>query len=193
MALTPEQIGRISRPYGESSIQGFDHILAFAQAIEAEVRKQGASHAQAGAVPLTDEQIKALMRARHTAMLMTCKARVPECGEFSAIAQDLDWLCESLGTKGGQPAQAAEPVAWKHDCAALLTNDVELWIDACPHCGKPRNAPQPVAREPLAGEQIDRAITELDLDYLADAHATNRAVLRKLCQHANGIKGGPHG
>ena len=39
MALTPEQIGRISRPYGESSIQGFDHILAFAQAIEAEVRK----------------------------------------------------------------------------------------------------------------------------------------------------------
>ena len=40
MALTPEQIGRISRPYGESSIQGFDHILAFAQTIEAEVRKR---------------------------------------------------------------------------------------------------------------------------------------------------------
>ena len=40
-------------------------------------------------------------------------------------------------------------VAWKHDCAALLTNDVELWIDACPHCGKPRNAPQPVEREPI--------------------------------------------
>ena len=43
----------------------------------------------------------------------------------------------------GQPAHSGEPVAWKHDCAALLTNDVELWIDACPHCGKPRNAPQP--------------------------------------------------
>lgn len=40
MALTPEQIGLISRPYGESSIQGFDHILAFARAIEAEVRKE---------------------------------------------------------------------------------------------------------------------------------------------------------
>ena len=37
-----------------------------------------------------------------TAMLMTCKARVPECGEFAAIAQDLDWLCESFGIKGGQ-------------------------------------------------------------------------------------------
>ena len=36
---------------------------------------------------------------------------------------------------------STEPVAWKHDCAALLTNDVELWIDNCPHCGKPRSAP----------------------------------------------------
>ena len=57
---------------------------------------------QAGAVPLTDEQTKALMQAHRTAMLMTCKARVPECGEFAAIAQDLDWLCESFGIKGGQ-------------------------------------------------------------------------------------------
>ena len=60
------------------------------------------SQAQAGAVPLTDEQTKALMQAHRTAMLMTCKARVPECGEFAAIAQDLDWLCESFGIKGGQ-------------------------------------------------------------------------------------------
>ena len=60
------------------------------------------THAQAGAVPLTDEQIKALMQAHRTAMLMTCKARAPECGEFAAIAQDLDWLCESFGIKGVQ-------------------------------------------------------------------------------------------
>ena len=57
---------------------------------------------QAGAVPLTDEQIRALMQAHRTAMLMTCKARAPECGEFAAIAQDLDWLCESFGIKGCQ-------------------------------------------------------------------------------------------
>ena len=60
------------------------------------------TQAQAGAVPLTDEQIKALMQAHRTAMLMTCKAKVPERGEFAAIAQDLDWLCESFGIKGGQ-------------------------------------------------------------------------------------------
>ena len=52
--------------------------------------------------PLTDEQIKALMQAHRTAMLMACKARVPECGDFATIAQNLDWLCESLGIKGGQ-------------------------------------------------------------------------------------------
>ncbi len=39
-----------------------------------------------------------------------------------------------------QPASPVQdPVAWKHDCAALLQNDVELWIDRCPHCGKPSN------------------------------------------------------
>lgn len=45
-----------------------------------------------------------------------------------------------------EPAQAV-PVAWKHDCAALLTNNVELWIDACPHCGKPRSAPPAIDDE----------------------------------------------
>ena len=54
-------------------------------------------------------------------------------------------------------------------------------------------AHQPVTREPLTDEQIDRAIAELGLNYLADAHATNRAVLRKLCRHAHGIKGGQRG
>ena len=42
-----------------------------------------------------------------------------------------------LMSESAAPA-VREPVAWKHDCAALCTNDVELWIDACPHCGKPR-------------------------------------------------------
>ena len=71
MALTPEQIGLISRPYGESSIQGFDHILAFAQTIEAEVRKSDEAlilqlvealeyhRAQTRPIELTDEAITA--------------------------------------------------------------------------------------------------------------------------------------
>jgi hypothetical protein len=37
-----------------------------------------------------------------------------------------------------ESTEKQEPVTWKHDCAALLQNDIELWIDRCPHCGKPR-------------------------------------------------------
>lgn len=46
---------------------------------------------------------------------------------------------------------------------------------------------QKEARVPLSDEQIDRGIAELGLNYLADAHVTNRAVLRKLCRHVYGI------
>ena len=46
-----------------------------------------------------------------------------------------------------------EPVAWKHDCAALLQNNVELWIDRCPHCGKPRTT-HPPQRKPLTDTEI---------------------------------------
>ena len=77
------------------NVDGSDHLIGlferFAALVAAKERE-----------PLTDEQSKALIQAHRTAMLMTCKARVPECGEFAAIAQDLDWLCESLGIKGGQ-------------------------------------------------------------------------------------------
>ena len=82
---------------------------------------------------------------------------------------------------------ALEPVAWKHDCAALLTNDVELWIDACPHCGKPRNAPQPVAREPLTPEQIQ------DLLLCGDPTDEEMRLIRIGWDAARGVKGGQHG
>lgn len=37
-----------------------------------------------------DEAIAAITRARDTAMEWTAKGRIPECGEFGTIAQDLD-------------------------------------------------------------------------------------------------------
>jgi hypothetical protein len=42
-----------------------------------------------------------------------------------------------------------EPVAWKHDCAALLQNGIELWIDRCPHCGKPATPKQEPVKDRL--------------------------------------------
>ena len=47
-------------------------------------------------------------------------------------------------------------VGWKHDCAALCANDIELWIDRCPHCGKPRHNPPPTDDELLnKAEQVE--------------------------------------
>ena len=42
-------------------------------------------------------------------------------------------------------AREGEAVAWHHGCNVLCA-DIDLWIDRCPHCGKPRPAapaPQP--------------------------------------------------
>lgn len=47
-------------------------------------------------------------------------------------------------------------VGWKHDCAALCANDIELWIDRCPHCGKPRHNHPPTDDELLnKAEPVD--------------------------------------
>ena len=53
---------------------------------------------------------------------------------------DADEIIEEL-SQAIEQAEKQEFVAWKHDCAALLQNGIELWIDRCPHCGKPRNTP----------------------------------------------------
>lgn len=45
---------------------------------------------------LSDDQQRALLDARDIAMRFTLQARIPECGEFAAIAQNLDWLCNEL-------------------------------------------------------------------------------------------------
>ena len=97
-------------------------------------------------------------------------------------------LTRAVLARWGQPAHSGEPVAWKHDCAALLTNDVELWIDACPHCGKPRNAPQPVEREPLTDAQIKGLIEEGV--FFGNCKEIVRAIE---AAHGIGIKGGQHG
>ena len=97
--------------------------------------------------------------------------------------------------KWGQPAHSGEPVAWKHDCAALLTNDVELWIDACPHCGKPRNAPQPVEREPLTPERVKEIVRGAGYDQCGIPDTERSAFINGLRhgEREHGIKGGQHG
>ena len=116
----------------------------------------------------------------------------------------IDFARAALAKWGTPATVGVEPAAWKHDCAALLTNDVELWIDACPHCGKPRNAPQPVEREPLTDDAVDLLckvgpvyvldgkVTRTPAQYRDELKAAQRYGLRK-GERAHGIKGGQHG
>ena len=80
------------------------------------------------------------------------------------------------------PAPAVQPVAWKHDCAALCTNDVELWIDACPHCGKPHNTPPAQQPDPWRDAILDQAAT-----HHTDTSGTPAQVLRRIIDAAVAI------
>lgn len=57
---------------------------------------------------LCSEQIKVLEDARSIAMEFTSKARIPECGEFGKIAQDLDWLLSQLKNQ----KEMKKPMFW---------------------------------------------------------------------------------
>lgn len=50
---------------------------------------------------LLRQALEALERAHQTAMEQTLKARIPECGEFAGIAQDLDFVVAALRERLG--------------------------------------------------------------------------------------------
>ena len=60
----------------------------------AELRRLHAQAAQDEA--LLRQALEVLSRAHQTAMEQTLKARIPECGEFAGIAQDLDFAVAIL-------------------------------------------------------------------------------------------------
>jgi len=105
-------------------------------------------------------------------------------------------LVRAALTRWGQPAHSGEPGAWKHDCAALLMNDVELWIDACPHCGKPRNAPQPTqaqaGAEPLTDEQKNAMWVAATIELPSPQSCYLRGMADAERAHGIGINGGQH-
>ena len=87
--------------------------------------------------------------------------------------------------KWGQPAQAAEPVAWLDPWTGTkVTTD----YDAYGKHGIPLyTAPQPVAREPLTPEQIQ------DLLLCGNPTDEEMRLIRIGWDAAHGIKGGQHG
>ena len=77
-----------------------------------------------------------LKRARNTAMEMAGKARIPEAGCFSAIAQDLDWLCTAL---------AAAPAQERIDALELEVRQLTEQIAELRHAPTPQADSQPAA------------------------------------------------
>jgi len=89
------------------------------------------------------EIIQAVKRIRDTAMEQTLAARIPESGEFGAIAQDADWLFDALSAAARVRAEdnAGEPVAWGEDIDGKI---VSVRLDKSRHCTVPLyRAPQP--------------------------------------------------
>ena len=93
-------------------------------------------------------------------------------------------LASAVLAKWGQPAQAAEPVAWLDPWTGTkVTTD----YDAYGKHGIPLyTAPQPVAREPLTYEQIQ------DLLLCGNPTDEEMRLIRIGWDAANGIKGGQH-
>lgn len=89
--------------------------------------------------------------------------------------------------KWGQPAQAAEPVAWLDPWKGTkVTTD----YDAYGKHGIPLVRQQPVAREPLTPEQIAEMMRDTwGCASIAPRHALAFA---RAVERAHGIKGGQH-
>ena len=93
----------------------------------------------------------------------------------------------ALLAKWGQPAQAAEPVAWLDPWTGTkVTTD----YDAYGKHGIPLVRKQPVAREPLTPEQIAEMMRDTwGCASIAPRHALEFA---RAVERAHGIKGGQH-
>lgn len=70
-----------------------------------EVRWRKALERADTAEALLRQVLEVLGRAHHVAMEQTMKARIPECGEFAGIAQDLDFVVAALRERLGEGAE----------------------------------------------------------------------------------------
>lgn len=66
-----------------------------------------------------------------------CEGRVPY-EETNQYQLEIDLLWDRVYALESKYISHIEPVGWTHNCDVLLANDIRLWINKCPHCGKPR-------------------------------------------------------
>jgi hypothetical protein len=121
--MTHEQISaEIARAVGAQASESMDDRPTWAdiQAREKDIRDlqstvielRQALEGKAGAqpvVPLSSDLMRALGDARELAMRNTAAARIPECGDFGAIAQNLDWAVDEIKRTATGPVPEAVP------------------------------------------------------------------------------------
>lgn len=96
------------------------------------------------------DETNAVLAARYFDLLKVVEAYEKHGVTCQTFRHFVDAPCAECNCTSQQAPVQGEPVAWKHDCAALLQNDVELWVARCPHCGKPRDTHAQQASEPVA-------------------------------------------
>ena len=137
--------------------QGVDEVAA-------ELRRQHARIAE------LEAQLEAVGAGGVSGPMMGQPQAMPDLSALTERGAKAWAGVDAQGLRDGVASAGSEPVAWKHDCAALLANDVELWIDACPHCGKPRmhatQAAHPPPPEGMVGGWQDIATAPKDGTYL---------------------------
>ena len=87
------------------------------------------------------------LRQQLAAALAACKLKDAALENVEGMLDELryypvtyDEIIEALAIQPDDSALKAwigEPAGWTHSCPVLLLDGVELWIDRCPHCGKP--------------------------------------------------------
>ena len=100
----------------------------------------------------SDEMLQAALRAnmQHVIDCINDPAKSKDIGSEETCKQTYRSRYASMVAAAPQPEPVdVGSVGWKHDCAALCANDIELWIDRCPHCGKPRHNHPPTDDELL--------------------------------------------
>lgn len=121
--MTHEQIAaEIARSVGAQASESMDDRPTWAdiQAREKDIRDlqstvielRQALEGKAGTqpvVPLSTDLMRALGDARELAMRNTVAARIPECGDFGAIAQNLDWAVDEIKRTASGPIPEAVP------------------------------------------------------------------------------------
>ena len=131
--------------------------------------------------------------AKHSFNSLYGDMSMASCKSCGATAYAPKWNRRAVLAKWGQPAQAAEPVAWLRNTTDpqphAVTNlkfrsavDAKAGVEYIPVFA----APQPVAREQLTGEQIQ------DLLLCGDPTDEEMRLIRIGWDAAHGIKGGQH-